>query len=436
MNTPDYIICILLVIILILICFDKYYDPDNVFKKNIYLDNNATTPLNNKALEAYESGTKLGNASASYAHKSKKIIHQSDQLIRKCLEAPDYLPIYTSGASESNNTILKSISKLKPGSHLITSSYEHKSLLDCLPELNLKYTLIQPDWMGYINLEQIQKEILPETSFISIMHINNEIGTRNNIEQIFTQIKKIRPDIITHSDIVQSFGKYLIPIQSSGIDAVSISYHKIYGPIGVGLLVLNPKLFQQIEKYPLISGSQNYNFRGGTLNIPGIWGGMKALEYTIQNRELKNQKLLGLKLEIIKILGKSFPIGNFAEYWHKPDTFYKPGTGFELVPLGNPDLQTNMSPGTLLLSIVKLGKLENHFCNVSLKKYLENNHVIISIGSACNSDNSKPSHVLYSLGAPFVIRCGVIRISIGDENNLSEIQEFCQILKNGILCQK
>lgn len=441
-------IIIILFIIILSIYYIKKNKDSNVFNTNIYLDNNATTPMSSKSLKLLTWGTGLGNASSSYAHEAKNIIEKNSQLVKKVLHIPDnipnnnYLVVYTSGASESNNTILKSVALNNPGKHMILSAYEHKTSLECAQNLEkdgiITLTLIKPNMWGFIEPKEVELAIQPDTILVSIMHVNNEIGTINNLQTIGHLIKQKNPNIIFHSDVVQSFGKLPIFPINWHLDALSMSYHKIYGPVGIGLLVVKNNLLETIKNHPLIFGSQNYEMRGGTLNVAGICGAYGALSDMMQNREQKNNKLITMKNIIINFLIKNFKIANLTDYYKKPDDFrvnYS-NPGFEILFIGDRNFKNilTMSPNTLLISIIKYGP--DNFCNVKLKKFLEKNNIIISIGSACNSDNSKPSHVIYALDLPYICRCGVIRISLGDENTYSQIQQFCKKLYEGIYQQQ
>lgn len=424
----------------------------DIFCDNIYLDNNGTTKMCSEALKSYLEATRYGNASANYADMAREIIKKSDNLIKYWIGG-DYEIIYNSGASESNSTIFKTIteyynSKNPRPPHIITSSYEHSSILDCVKLLakwnKIQLTLVDPNIYGIIEPENVFREVRFNTVLVSIMHINNEIGTINDIDKISAGVKRINPNIIFHTDMVQSFGKFK-GIGSPYIDAISVSSHKFYGPLGIGYLIVKKTVFEIIKEFPLISGTQNYGARGGTINSSGISGSNSALGKNIQDRDLKNLKLYEMKKYIVEYLITNYQIGDFQNYYMKPDN-YDPFQGdrecrsfIEIVFLGpNPLLSTQISPNTLLFSIVKKTCLERHFCNLELRKDLQNRKIIISVGSACHSSldpNSSGSQVLSSIKAPYIIRCGVIRISLGDYNNMGEIKKFCQILSECINLQ-
>lgn len=453
-------IILLLALIILAICIyfikDKninWSSATDIFKQNIYLDNNGTTKICPEALETYNESIGYGNASSSYATQAKEIIKKSDDLIKFWVQSPNYNVIYTGGASESNDTIVKSIAENRRGAHVVMSSYEHSSILDCAKKLSsdgsIRLTLIDPSIYGFINPQDVFNAVGMDTVLVSIMHVNNELGNVNDIQKICQAAKSKNPNVYFHTDLVQSFGKYSIPLQNWGIDAASVSCHKFYGPQGVGYLIVNPNLFKEIQQHPLIYGSQNQGARGGTTNISGINSAYTALSKVIQNRSEKNNKLLTMKKYLINCLTQ-YPIGDYQKYANQPDSFVvlrgstmdvsrgstTNNPKNEIIFLGEPDPQlSDMTPNTLLFSIVKYGPMEKHFCNVQLKKDLLDRGVIISIGSACHSESPEPSHVLYSIKAPYCIRCGVIRVSFGDYNNMCDVKKFCKKLSECIELQ-
>lgn len=430
---------ILLLAIIILAYIRNNKSNDNVFTDKIYFDNNGTTIMCKDAVNFYVQSLGLGNASSSYATGAKDIMHKNDELIKKWIQSNNKI-IYTSGATESNVTILKSLASNYNVPHFILSSYEHVSSLDCakLLEKNDQITLslVEPNMFGYIDPAAVLKLIRPNTVLVSIMHINNELGNINDIENICKMVKSVNPNIYFHTDAVQSFGKYSIPMQKYAIDAISASYHKFNGPQGIGLLIINNSLLGKIKNYPLICGSQNYGIRGGTTNISGISAGHAALINTIRNREQKNAKLYNIKKYIVDKLSSMYRVQNYSLFYAKPDSFtVNSGDKNEIIFLGGDPYSINMSPNTILLSIIKIGPIQNHFCNIKFKKDLYDNGIIVSIGSACHTESKEPSHVLHAIKAPYIIRCGVVRISLGDFNTVKEAQKFCEIFRRCINLQ-
>lgn len=403
-------------------------------KKIIFLDNNGTTIICPEAEEAYKKWLKCYNASSSsqiskganlMMEKAKKYI------LKHCSTTPDdYTVVFTSGATESNCFILRStvesykrIRKIKP--HLIISSVEHHSILECAKSIEdagyAEVTKVEPNMYGCILPAAVEKEIKPNTCLISIMYANNETGSINNIPKIGELAHKHK--IPLHSDLVQLFGKYPVNLQKSNLDALSASFHKLYGPKGIGLLIIKNDLIEGYKLQGQICGSQQNGLRGGTENIPAIASSMEAIKCTFKNRKSKNSKLLKMRNYIISEFEKSkiIGVGNYADYLSDPVLGKEKEN--EIVILGPPKDKPNFYlPNTLLISIAKnKGK---DFCNVKFKKALDDQGIVVSIASACLTTSDKASHVLTAIGAPPVIKRGVLRISMGDTNTMEEIKIF------------
>lgn len=404
----------------------------NVFSEYLYFDNNGTTPLAHEAAEMFRRCSWLGNASASYAAEAQQVIKDTTLIAQEWIGC-DYPVIYTSGASESNNLVLRGMTDaywLKHGTkpHIITSSIEHKTSLECLEMLSrlgrADVTLIDPNVYGIIPAEMVRAAVREDTMLISIMHANNETGAINDIRSIALAVKSQKPDVFIHSDVVQTFGKTPVLMRDWNIDAISVSMHKLYGPLGLGMLILSPVAADMIT--PQIAGSQNFHLRGGTENIPAIAAAGAAMLKTFKDRAKKNSRLSEMKSYIRGELLKQYDRGCFLQYRGKTDSFSPVGFGMEIVPLGADD--EHSLPNTLLISFVRRGPLLKHFCNVQLKNDLLKKKIVVSIGSACNTASPSPSHVLNALKAPYVIRCGVIRISLGDENTMSQCRTLVREL--------
>lgn len=429
---PEIAIILIIILLLVGIYLKIFTRKDiDIFKNNIYLDNNGTTPISDGALIEYNKNSKLGNASATYATDAKKIIESTDNLVKSWISSSDANIIYTSGASESNNNVQQSIAATSEKPHFILSSYEHKSNLNCAKMLagenKIQLTLIDPDIYGIIQPNSVISAIQPNTVLVSIMSINNELGTVNDIKTIGQEIKKKNPNIFFHVDAVQSFGKYQIPMNEYQIDALSVSMHKLNGPQGIGLLILSNRLFDKIKKHPLICGEQYDGARGGTYNIAAIASSYKSIKEAIMDRTNKNIELFKKKQYIINYLKNKYNVEKYEIFANKPDSMeiYNKNNNekYAIVFLGD---EKHVSPNTILLSVIKYGPIQNHFCNIKLKKDLLDKNVIISIGSVCHQSSTEPSHVLYSIKAPFIIRCGVIRISLGDYNTMNDAEQFCK----------
>jgi cysteine desulfurase len=402
--------------------------------KLIYLDNNGTTLICPEAETVYKKWLKCYNASSSSSvSKSAKQMMEKvkKNILKHCSTTQkDYTVVFTSGATESNCFILRStaeaysrIKKVKP--HIIISSIEHHSILECAKSMveagYAEISKVEPNMYGCILPEDVEKEIKPNTCLISIMYANNETGAINNIPKIgeIAHAKKIP----LHSDSVQLFGKYPVNLKKSNLDVFSASFHKLYGPKGIGLLIIKNDLVKGYDIKGQICGSQQEGLRGGTENLPAIASSAEALKCAFKNRKSKNAKLLKMRNYIIDniIKSKLVKLGKYCNYLGDPIPGKEKDN--EIVILGPPrDKPNYYLPNTLLLSVAKNKGKE--FCNVDFKKDLDEMGIVLSIASACLTSSDKASHILTAIGAPPVIKRGTLRISVGDYNTMEEIKIF------------
>lgn len=390
-----------------------------------YFDNNGTTFAPPEVMDAICDALRLGNASTDYAKEAKRLLGKFRKQVINRVANKNSVVIITSGASESINTFFRSTAEMYPGSHFIISAIEHGTSLGCIKRLKdlgqIKYSLVHPRSDGCIHVADIVKLIRKNTKVVSIMHVNNETGSINDIDAI--QKLCHRHNIWYHADTVQSFGKYRLP----KLDACSVSFHKMYGPPGIGCLILDHRLiYHGFEGQ--ITGTQNFGLRGGTENLPGIAGASKAMEITFRDRDRKNQKLMRMRKFILDELRKHFIEDDFQRYVGKSDHFRGFTNDLTFVQIGGKNVNGKEgAPNVLMVSFIK-PKATSRFCNVNLKKDLMKQGIYLSIGSACHTSKSGASHVLHAMKAPFIVRCGVIRISLGDYNTLTECKEMIQIL--------
>lgn len=414
----------------------------------IYFDNNATTIVPKEVITETVKYINMGNPSASYktAVECRALMKEFREFIatrcnfiayeekekydaeslRKC-----YHIIFNSGASESNNAIVRSVTtayKFHTGRtpHVVTSSIEHKSLIECVNQLVglrlIDATFVKPNRLGFVEPEDVRLAIKPNTCLVTIMHANNETGAINNIRAIGAIAHEAH--VPFHTDCAQTFGKMLLDPVACSVDAFSVSFHKLGGCKGSGLLVIKKQLIDGYHLLPEICGTQNCGFRGGTENISGIAGSYMATKLAWTQRDAKNKMLLRIKKRIMELMSQSITCQTLREYLEKPAA----------VPIQVVFLSTAEKvylPNTLMLSVVK--RTLPDMCNVELKRALEANSIIVSIGSACNTQSSKASHVLYELGADPYIRKGALRISLGDDNTEDQadkfVATFLQVLK-------
>jgi cysteine desulfurase len=457
----DLLTCtlILLVIVLIFVIYYKLKPKlNNVFKRYIYLDANGTTPICPGALAEYNRCAYMGNPSAGYSKDvgSDGIIDEASAKIKQWLSIPvaqgatvgevcGYKVVFNSCASEGNNYVLRCVSDaylLKhPGElpHFVISSLEHKTTIECAKKLEklgrATISFVGPTGSARtIGVGDIEAAVTKNTVLISVMHANNETGNLNDIEGIGKLAQE--RGILFHSDVVQTIGKFKIDMLGIGLDALTMSMHKIYGPVGVGAIVMSPRLLSFLgECAQQIAGTQFDGLRGGTINIAGIAASSKALEVVTSDRSTKNERLDEMRQMTTSALAELMPIEDYSKFYGHGDKYTGEdlGTGLRLVSItGDKSL-----PNTLLLSIVRLGKYniddENQrFCNVKLKKALFARGIVVSIGSACNTKEHGPSHVLRAIGAPFLIRAGTIRISMLDSTSSGDIKKLISAMQESI----
>lgn len=398
--------------------------------KMIYLDNNGTTFMPNSVINTMISYCNQGNPSAAYgsAVRCRKTISLLQKKISELCEiGPEFMPIITSGATEANNMIIRSIvnahsCRSQEVPHIITTSIEHKSILACLEDLaacgRVRYTLLPINYSGMISLERVAGNIRSNTVLISVMAVNNELGTINNIYQI-GKLAHSR-GIPFHTDAVQQFGK--LPIKpASYIDAFSISFHKFHGPPGVGMLVIRKSLIESMNMRPIISGSQNNGMRGGTENIISIGGAVKATMVNFDKRDQKNLYCRELNDLLIDQLKRNFLCATYVDYMSRKTNTVSNEEIIFLTP------STNSLPVVLLFAYVNRSNPD--ICNKFIKDQMEKNGIIISVGSACNTSSSKASHVVSALMVPDEIKKGIIRISWNESNERDDITRFVKVLR-------
>lgn len=411
--------------------------------EQIYFDNNGTTIMGTAALNAHIKWLKCCNPSSS-SRESKKarlvIETATDFILNHCgVNRRTHNVIFTSGASESNCFILRSTARaylkrlrVKNSSklpHIIMSAIEHSASMICAREMienkEAEITFVNPTIFGNIRPIDVQNAIRSNTCLISVMYANNEIPVINNIGKI-GKIANLT-NIPLHTDAVQIFGKFRIDMKKDNIEAMSASAHKFYGAKGSGVLIISKDLIEGYDLRSEICGTQQNRLRGGTENVASIASFHAALKDVFKSRVQKNIRMRNMRSKILNLLGNEFKFNAYNNYLSNN----QPHSNLELVSLGPPENKENwILPNTILLAICKNTGIP--FCNVDLKNFLEKKHITISIGSACHTSSKNASHVLNAIGASPIIKRGVIRISLGDKNTLSEVNRFVSYLSEGI----
>ena len=364
----------------------------------IYFDNSATTKVSEKVLEDVILSCRENFANASALHRlgyeSEQKIIQAKKDIAKLIKANEDEIYFTSGATEANNMAIIGVAEAykKRGNKVITTKIEHPSVLQPFKELeNRGYNVVylDVDEKGYININSLLNEIDNETILVSIMYVNNEIGTIQNIEEIAKKIKEKNKDTIFHTDAVQAFGK--ININVKNIDLMSVSGHKIHSLKGIGFLYIK----KGIRSNKIIFGaSQQNNVRSGTINNEGIISLASASKLAYENINEKYEKVKAIRNEIIKLK-------NLLE-----------GTSV------NGD-EENGLPYILSLSF------ENVKGEVLLHA-LEDKEIYVSTGSACSNKGKRELSTIDYVAKENV--GSTIRISFSSENTIEEAKNFNEVI--------
>ena len=358
--------------------------------KRIYCDISATTPLDPQISEFLIDLNEhiYGNPSSIHreGQAAKAVVEKSRRQLANALNSNPEEIIFTSSGSESNNMVLKGV--LNPGDHFITSSYEHPAILKVLPFLeskNISTTIVNPDKNGLIHPSDIEENINANTRLISIMWVNNELGTINPISEIGS-IARNR-NILFHSDAVQALGKIYINVDETPVDFLSMSAHKLYGPKGIGALY--KRRGSKLE--PLIhGGGQESNLRASTENIGGIGGFGMAAELSTSKLEENTDHILRLESYFLNLLNEqniSYTING-----------------------------TKRIPGVFNITF--------HGVNgQDLVMQLDFSGIGISFGSACASGTVKASEMLLEMGITKEDALSTVRISFGKIHQLEYVKK-------------
>ncbi|MCB9026031.1 MAG: cysteine desulfurase [Bdellovibrionaceae bacterium] len=365
-------------------------------KRPIYLDFNATTPMDPLVLDAMLPYLKdeFGNASSNsheYGWEASRAVSNSRKSIAEKLGALSKEIIFTSGATESNNLAILGVMHnfRNHRSHIITSEVEHKAVLDVVKSLEawgVEVTYLKVDKYGRVSPADVGRAIKPHTRLISIMTANNEIGTINPIKEIAELAK--HHGVFFHTDAAQAFGKVPLDVKNMAIDMLSISGHKIYGPKGVGVLYVRSQK-PQVHLHPQqFGGGQEWGLRPGTLNVPGIVGIAKAIDLMFSNHETDSTHLLKLQKKMIETVLQK--VNGSLLNGHPEERIYNN------VSFSFPNLSADM---------FSLGL----------------NGLAVSSGSACSSAEARPSYVLTAIGHSDALARATLRVGLGRTTTDEEV---------------
>jgi cysteine desulfurase len=365
----------------------------------IYFDHNATTAMHPEVLQEMMPflSEQQGNPTSNhkFGRRAQTAIEEAREKVAFSVNAHPSQVIFTASGTESNNTIINGIAQSYPETHFAYSAIEHPCISEPIKSLSRKgfmATKILVNKQGLLDLEDVKIDIKNPISFLSVMMANNETGVIQDLPKIikWAKLKKM----MVHTDAVQALGKIPVDFEILGVDAMTISSHKIYGPQGVAALILNKK----IDMSPfIIGGGQEKGLRSGTENIAAIIGFGKACERTKENMVIIDRDIKPLQVTLIKELKKMGAI-IFGE---------------DAKRLNN----------TIFFAF-------NRIDGATLLTALDRKGFALASGSACSSNNNEPSHVLIEMGVNEEIAQGAIRISLGINSKKTDVETFLVALKS------
>ena len=372
----------------------------------IYLDNNATTPMDPRVLEAMLPyfNEKFGNAASRnhpFGWAAEEGVDYAREQIAKLINCSEKEIIFTSGATESNNLAIKGVFEMyaAKGNHIITATTEHKAVLDTcahLEKLGATITYLEVKADGLIDLNELSNAITDKTILVSIMYGNNEIGVIQPMKEISAITRS--KGVLLHTDATQTVGKIPVDVEADGIDLLSFTAHKMYGPKGVGALYVRRKNPRVKVTAQMDGGGHERGMRSGTLNVPGIVGFGKACEIAMQDMEKDTIRLSAMRDRLEKSLIEL-------------EEAYINGNTDHRLP---------------------------HVTNISFK-YVEGEGLMmamkdlaVSSGSACTSASLEPSYVLKSLGLNDDLAHSSIRFGLGRFTTDEEIDYAIECTKKAV----
>lgn len=369
--------------------------------RKVYFDHSATTPVHPAVAEEmipFVTGN-FGNPSSvySFGREARKAVEEAREKVAKGIGAQPEEIVFTAGGTESDNMAIRgaALANRKQDSHIITSAVEHHAVLDTCKALEREgflLTILPVDKYGMVQAAEVAKAAGGGTTLITIMHANNEVGTIMPIADIGRLARE--RGILMHTDAVQSMGKIPIDIKELQVDFLAISGHKIYGPKGVGALYIRKGArWQPID----FGGGQERKRRPGTENVAGIVGLGKAVEIAVAELEQESRRLEALRDRVIKGVMEKVPHVRLNGH---PSKRLPNHASFSI---------EFIEGESLLLSLDMAG-------------------IAVSSGSACTSGSLQSSHVLMAMGIPHEIAHGSLRVTLGRDNEESDVDHFLEVL--------
>ena len=388
-----------------------------------YLDNAATTRVSEKAAMIAEKVMRedYGNPSSKHikGFDAEQYIKNAAKVIADSLKVQPKEIIFTSGGTESNNMALSgtAFSKMRSGKKIISTCFEHASVyspLLALKDFDFDIDFAPVDELGHVKIDELLNMIDENTTLVSVMYVNNEVGAVQDIAAISKAVKEKKPDIIFHVDAIQAYGKYRINPKKEGIDLLSVSGHKIHAPKGSGFLYADEK----IKLRPLIfGGGQQKNRRSGTENVPAIAGLGEAVREAYEDFDKKTEHIYALKEHFIERISEV------------------PGTHVNAVP--GIDMKALSNTYDKALWVKSLRETAPHIVSVSFDKIkaevllhaLEERKVYVSSGSACSSNHPGISSTLQAIGVRKDLLDSTLRFSFSRYTTIEKTDYCIDVLK-------
>ncbi len=371
--------------------------------RRVYFDHSATTPIRPEVAEVmyqYLTGDNFGNPTSLhwFGSKVRKAVEDAREKVAKAIGASPAEVIFTSGGTEADNMAIHGIAMANKnkGNHIITSAVEHHAVLNTVKALGKQgftVTILPVDKYGMVSVDDVAAAITDKTILITIMHANNEVGTIMPIKEISAVARS--KGVLFHTDAVQSFGKIPVDVNDLGVDLLTISGHKIYGPKGIGALYIRKGTRWKQSLFH--GGGQERLRRAGTENVPGIVAFGKAAELAVANLAKESAYLRGLRDKLVE------------EVMQKISHVKLTGHPVHRLPNHASFTFEYIEGESMLLSLDMKG-------------------IAASSGSACTSGSLEPSHVLLAMGIPHEIAHGSIRITLGIDNTPEDINYFMEVM--------
>ncbi|KAF1086606.1 Cysteine desulfurase [Sporotomaculum syntrophicum] len=368
--------------------------------RRVYMDHSATTPVRPEVVEVMLNclTEKFGNPSSLhyFGRLGRRALDEAREKVANAIGAKPEEIVFTSGGTEADNMAIHGVAMLNQnrGNHIITSAVEHHAVLNTVKALGKQgftVTILPVDKYGMVSVEDLANAITDKTILITIMHANNEVGTVQPIKEMAALAKA--KGVLFHTDAVQSMGKIPVNVDELGVDLLTISGHKIYGPKGVGALYIRKGTRWRQSLFH--GGAQERLRRAGTENVPGIVALGKACELAVQELDKEAVRLTGIRDKLIQEVMEKIA-----------------------------DVRLTGHPTK---------RLPNHasFCfefieGESMLLSMDMKGIAASSGSACTSGSLEPSHVLLAMGIPHELAHGSIRLTLGRDNTMEDVDYFIE----------